>query len=48
MSDPKAEPKLNTTNAAAIVEAIAMEARVRELTKEHIRKRRQTNEHARY
>jgi hypothetical protein len=32
----------------ATADAKAMEARVRDLTKEYIRKRRQTNDHARY
>lgn len=32
----------------ATAEAKVMEARVRELTREYIRQRRQTNEHARY
>lgn len=52
MSAPKAEPKLSTTNAQAIADAIAMEARVRELTMAWIFQRktsgRQSDAHARY
>lgn len=46
MSETKAEATPETTKA--IDEARAMEKRVAELTKERIRRRRQTNEHARY